>query len=336
MDDGRQDSLDETTPKLRLPQGALSAPSGGRAGTEMTAEIVRDWPYARLVAHRGAGKLAPENTLTAMRVGHAHGYRMVEFDVKLSADNLSFLLHDATLERTTSGRGRADALPWRELSRLDAGGWHSAKYAGEPLPTFASIARWARAHGVACNVEIKPMPGRERETGAAVALDAAALWREAEVPPLLSSFSEACARGRAQRGAGAAACAAHRRRAACRTGRIGSRDSTASRSTSITSCSTPRLVRRAHARGLPRALLHAERVRAHRGARGMGRRRHHHRCGRPRPRGLASAAAAARLANIAGRCGAKAEPFGLHTLRRPQASRPTARPHLMPRRRRAA
>jgi glycerophosphoryl diester phosphodiesterase len=148
------------------------------------------WPYPRLCAHRGAGKLAPENTLTAMRVGHAHGYAMFEFDVKLSGDNVSFLLHDATLERTTSGRGRADALPWRELARLDAGGWHSAKYAGEMLPTFASIARWARAHGVACNVEIKPVPGRERETGAAVALDAAALWRDAGVPPLLSSFAE--------------------------------------------------------------------------------------------------------------------------------------------------
>lgn len=149
-----------------------------------------DWPYPKLCAHRGAGKLAPENTLTAMRVGHAHGYRMVEFDVKLSADNVSFLLHDATLERTTSGRGRADALPWRELARLDAGGWHSAKYAGEMVPTLAAIARWARAHDVRCNVEIKPTPGRERETGAAVALDVAALWREAEVPPLLSSFSE--------------------------------------------------------------------------------------------------------------------------------------------------
>ena len=125
-----------------------------------------------------------------MRVGHAHGYGMVEFDVKLAADNVSFLLHDATLERTTSGRGRADALPWRELSRLDAGGWHSAKYAGEMLPTFAAIARWARAHGILCNVEIKPTPGRERETGAAVALDAAALWRDAEVPPLLSSYAE--------------------------------------------------------------------------------------------------------------------------------------------------
>ncbi|MEO6929919.1 MAG: glycerophosphodiester phosphodiesterase [Casimicrobiaceae bacterium] len=147
------------------------------------------WPYPQLCAHRGAGKLAPENTLTAMRVGHAHGYRMVEFDVKLSADNVSFLLHDATLDRTTSGRGRADALPWRELARLDAGGWHSAKYAGEMLPTFAAVARWARAHDVRCNVEIKPTPGRERETGAAVALDALALWRDAEVPPLLSSFS---------------------------------------------------------------------------------------------------------------------------------------------------
>ena len=149
------------------------------------------WPYPRLCAHRGAGRLAPENTLTAMRVGQAHGYRMVEFDVKLAADNVSFLLHDATLERTTSGRGRADALPWRELSRLDAGGWHSAKYAGEMLPTFAAIARWARANGVLCNVEIKPMPGRERDTGAAVALDAVTLWRDAEVPPLLSSFEDA-------------------------------------------------------------------------------------------------------------------------------------------------
>ena len=156
----------------------------------MPSSFAQMWPYPRLVAHRGAGNLAPENTLTAMRVGHAHGYRMVEFDVKLAADNVSFLLHDATLERTTSGRGRADALLWRELSRLDAGGWHSAKYAGEPLPTLSSIGRWARAHGVACNVEIKPTPGRERETGAAVAMDAASLWRDAEVPPLLSSFSE--------------------------------------------------------------------------------------------------------------------------------------------------
>jgi glycerophosphoryl diester phosphodiesterase len=156
----------------------------------MPKTFARHWPYPRLIAHRGAGKLAPENTLTAMRVGHAHGYRMVEFDVKLSADGVAFLLHDATLGRTTNGRGRADARGWRELSQIDAGGWHSAQYAGEPIPTLAAIARFARTHGTACNIEIKPTPGRERETGAAVALDAAWLWREAEVPPLLSSYSE--------------------------------------------------------------------------------------------------------------------------------------------------
>ena len=75
-----------------------------------------------------------------MRLGHAQGYRMVEFDVKLAADGVTFLLHDATLERTTSGHGRGDALSWRELSRLDAGSWHSAQYAGEPVPTLAAIA----------------------------------------------------------------------------------------------------------------------------------------------------------------------------------------------------
>jgi len=156
----------------------------------MPRNFARHWPYPRLVAHRGAGRIAPENTLTAMRVGHAHGYRMIECDVKLSADGVAFLLHDATLERTTNGRGRADARGWRELAQIDAGGWHSAQYAGEPLPTLTAIARFARTHAMACNLEIKPTPGRERETGAAVALDAVSLWRDADVPPLLSSFSE--------------------------------------------------------------------------------------------------------------------------------------------------
>ena len=150
-----------------------------------------DWPYPRYCAHRGAGKLAPENTLAAMRVGFTHGYRMVEFDVKLSADGVAFLLHDDTLDRTTDARGPAGARSWPELSKLDAGSWHSRAFAGEPLPTFEAGARWALDNGVACNVEIKPMPGHEEVTGAAVARAARDLWRGAALPPLLSSFSEA-------------------------------------------------------------------------------------------------------------------------------------------------
>ncbi len=143
-----------------------------------------------MVAHRGAGRLAPENTLAAIRLGRSFGYRMIEVDVKLSGDGVAFLLHDATLDRTTSGTGRAE-LPWAELSRLDAGAWHSPAYVGEPIPTLLAVARWCAANEVACNIEIKPMPGRERETGAAVALDAADFWRGQAVQPMLSSFSMA-------------------------------------------------------------------------------------------------------------------------------------------------
>jgi glycerophosphoryl diester phosphodiesterase len=116
---------------------------------------------------------------------------MVEFDVKLSGDGVPFLLHDDTLDRTTGGHGRADALTWAELAKLDAGSWHSVAYAGETLPTLVAIARWSTANDVACNIEIKPIPGRDSATGAAVALDARALWRGAAIAPLLSSFSEA-------------------------------------------------------------------------------------------------------------------------------------------------
>ena len=149
------------------------------------------WPYPRYCAHRGAGKLAPENTLAAFRLGYDHGYRMAEFDVKLSADGVAFLLHDDTLDRTTDRRGRADALTWRELSLADAGTWHSPAYAGEPLASLAGVAAWSRARHVDVNIEIKPTRGRERETGAGVALDAAALWSGSDRVPLLSSFSDA-------------------------------------------------------------------------------------------------------------------------------------------------
>ncbi len=146
------------------------------------------WPFPRWIAHRGAGKLAPENTLAAFRVGAAHGYRAFECDVKLSADGVPFLLHDVDLDRTTSGRGLAGHLAWDALSRLDAGRWHSAAFAGEPPPRLAAIAAFCLAGGFALNIEIKPTPGQEDATGTAVAEEAARLWQDAAVQPLLSSF----------------------------------------------------------------------------------------------------------------------------------------------------
>ena len=147
-----------------------------------------DWPYPRWVAHRGAGKLAPENTLAAFRRGAAFGFRAFECDVKLSADGVPFLLHDATLQRTTSATGTAGERPWAELSQLDAGSWHGRQFAGEPLPTLAGVAAFIQHNGFALNVEIKPTPGQEAVTGRVVAEHATRLWAGQIVPPLLSSF----------------------------------------------------------------------------------------------------------------------------------------------------
>ena len=149
---------------------------------------MKAWPYPKLFAHRGGGSLAPENTLAAVRVGQSLGYRAHEFDVKLSRDGVPMLLHDATLERTTNGRGRACDFTWAELLELDAGAWHSAEFKGERLASFEAVARALIDHGDMANVEIKATPGFERETGAAVATAAAKLWKNANVPPLLSSF----------------------------------------------------------------------------------------------------------------------------------------------------
>ena len=152
-------------------------------------ERVTPWPYPLWIAHRGAGTLAPENTLAAFRVGLARGYRAFECDVKLSADDVPFLLHDATLERTTNGRGRAGRLAWTELARLDAGSWHGLRHAGEPLARLDDVSAVLLEAGAALNIEMKPTPGTEGHTGTVVARHAARVSVGPSPPPLLSSFS---------------------------------------------------------------------------------------------------------------------------------------------------
>jgi glycerophosphoryl diester phosphodiesterase len=166
------------------------------------------WPYPDVCAHRGAGKFAPENTLEAFEYGASLGHRMFEFDVKLSADCISFLLHDDTLDRTTSGVGSASGFSMLELEQVDAGvlpiqpgGQFQIKQGHTiRLPRFSAIAQWILQRGFLANVEIKPSNGREAETGAQVARECWAIWNafaqglavstSALIPPLLSSFSE--------------------------------------------------------------------------------------------------------------------------------------------------
>ena len=145
-----------------------------------------NWPYPHIVAHRGGGKLAPENTLAAIDVGARYGHTMIEFDAKLSKDGQIFLLHDDNLERTSNGWGVAGELAWNDLLKVDAGGWFSGEFKGEPLPLLSQVAERCRQHGMMANIEIKPTTGSGALTGKVVALAARDLW--AGMTPLLSSF----------------------------------------------------------------------------------------------------------------------------------------------------
>jgi len=140
------------------------------------------WPYPRIVAHRGGGALAPENTLGAIRRGASLGFKGVEFDVMLAGDGTPVLIHDETLERTTNGHGSVPSMSYDELARFDAG-------QGERIPRYEDAVRLCRELGLWANVEIKPAKGYERATGEAVARMTREHWLGAPLAPVLSSFS---------------------------------------------------------------------------------------------------------------------------------------------------
>ena len=154
------------------------------------SETTATWPYPALIAHRGGGRLAPENTLAGMRAARNHGFTFVEYDVKLSSDGVLFLLHDDLLDRTTDGRGPARALTWDALQTLDAGRYLDPSFEGERLISVATVAEYTLGEGLLSNGEVKPCPGREHETGTAVALAIRQWWARSAIPPLVSSFSE--------------------------------------------------------------------------------------------------------------------------------------------------
>jgi len=110
----------------------------------------------RLIAHRGASRAAPENTLAAIRAAAKVGARAVEVDVSVLGDGTAVLLHDPTLDRTTTGAGPLDAIGREALGRLDAGRWFGPSFAGEPVPTLEATLDLLKASGLAANLEMKP------------------------------------------------------------------------------------------------------------------------------------------------------------------------------------
>lgn len=113
-------------------------------------------PGPLVVAHRGDPTSAPENTLPALARAVAFGADMVEVDVRLTADGVPVLLHDATLDRTTTARGPVGALTSEQLAHVDAGSRFGTAFAGTPVPTLAAALRLLREAGVPMLLELKP------------------------------------------------------------------------------------------------------------------------------------------------------------------------------------
>lgn len=149
-----------------------------------------DLPVAlpRVIAHRGASAAAPENTRAAFRRAHEDGATWIECDVKLTADGRCVVFHDDTLDRTTDGAGPVADAPLSVVGALDAGGWFAPEFRGEPVPTLEETLDLLADLGMGANLEIKPCPGRERETAEATVAAVRAFGPA--VPVLLSSFAE--------------------------------------------------------------------------------------------------------------------------------------------------
>jgi len=142
-----------------------------------------------VIGHRGARAHAPENTLASFRHAADIGCRMVEFDVRLSADSVPVVFHDDSLSRTTDAAGPVRTRTLAELKALDAGAWFGPNFAGERIPTLVETLRLCAARNMAVNIEIKPDLGAEEETARLAMLAARSGWPLGPPPPLVSSFS---------------------------------------------------------------------------------------------------------------------------------------------------
>jgi glycerophosphoryl diester phosphodiesterase len=149
-------------------------------------------PLPRVIGHRGAAEAAPENTLASFREAKRQGATWVEFDAKLSADNRAFLLHDDNLDRTSNAKGPARALTYDELRVLDSGSWKAAAFAGEKMPLLAEALKFFAQEDLQFNLELKPCPGRARETATVILDELKHLWPAAKPRPLVSSFVLEC------------------------------------------------------------------------------------------------------------------------------------------------
>lgn len=146
----------------------------------------------KVMGHRGAAALAPENTLPSFRKVAECGLEWVEFDVMLTGDDVPVLFHDDKLDRTTGEAGLMAETPLEKVQRLDAGAWFAPEFAGTPVPSLEEAVALALELGLRVNMEIKPSAGRNRETASAAMACLSRVWPGTAPLPLVCSFEAEC------------------------------------------------------------------------------------------------------------------------------------------------
>ena len=114
----------------------------------------------KLQAHRGVCTEAPENTMAAFRLAVEQGYDIIEFDPKMTKDDVCIILHDRTLNRTGRVAGKAFEdevkicdLTFADLASIDVGEWFDKKYTGEHIPTLAQALDYMKSVGIEAKVD---------------------------------------------------------------------------------------------------------------------------------------------------------------------------------------
>ncbi len=109
----------------------------------------------KVIAHRGMSTLAPENTLSALKLCKEHGISWVEFDVSSLGDGTLVVVHDDTLDRCSNKSGSLSDITVADLADIDVGFWFSDSYQGEKLPTLKEVIALLNEYNINANVEIK-------------------------------------------------------------------------------------------------------------------------------------------------------------------------------------
>ncbi|GAA4837074.1 hypothetical protein GCM10023310_13210 [Paenibacillus vulneris] len=124
-----------------------------------------------VAGHRGWKSDYPENTLLSFQRAIELGVDMLEFDLRFSKDKAVVVIHDATVDRTTNGKGKVSDYTLEELKQLDAGGWFGNLFEGLKIPTFEELCELMQSHpDILLNVEIKPSQDAKEVADAAIAI----------------------------------------------------------------------------------------------------------------------------------------------------------------------